>query len=164
MTKVKIHSVPGDGSCFYHAVRIHLICRYSGTNYTVPSVKRLRKLTAYNLMKVMKSRTKSFAEMQSYAMFYVQDANMTLNSYMSGMKKTMWAGPLEAMLLANALKMRIQIFSTSALRKSKKAGIFKIKEEPLVDTGDKRRTPIRIVIKGYNQVKGHTGCHYDALI
>ena len=161
---VKIHKVPGDGNCFYHAICAHLSCMFKGTARVVPSVHKLREQVAKLFDCVLDSKNKSFSELRSYAMFYIQDANMTRAQYKKGIKTNMWAGPLEAILLSKILRLRIQVFSKSDLKRSQKErSLFVIKSEPLIDAGDKRRIAVALVLYGYDAALNMTGCHFDAL-
>ena len=158
---VKIHKVPPDGSCFYHAVSFLFLCKTSG-NKTLPiSVPFLRQLVASQIRKII---SKPSHPLHSMASFYINDLNMTVNSYITDTLNSLWAGPLEALILAKALKIRIQIYPKQTLRRTGVKHIFSVSySDAIVDAGDKRCPPLKLVLHGYNISKNLSGCHFDAL-
>ena len=155
--KVRIVNVPGDNHCFFHSIIHHLKPIANSSLKLKLSVKKLRALVAKTISKISNNNiNKSFVD------FYLNDENISLKHYTQEIQRNMWAGPLEALALSKALKIRIQVFNKSDL--SKKGKLYSIKCDPIIDFGDKRKKPLRLVIYGFdfkNSVK--TGCHYDAL-
>ena len=79
-------------------------------------------------------------------------------------KDKMWAGPLEAMILAKILNIRIQIYPKQKLRRTGAKGVYSVRDEDaVVDVGDMRRVPMKLVSYGFSPKDGLTGCHYNAV-
>ena len=155
--KVKIVNVPGDNHCFFHSIIHHLKPSANSSLKLKLSVKKLRTLVAKTISKISNNNID-----KSFVNFYLNDQNISLNHYIREIQRSMWAGPLEALALSKALKIRIQVFNKSDL--SKKGNSYLIKGCPIVDFGDKRKKPLRLVIYGFDFTSSvKTGCHYDAL-
>ena len=155
--KLRIVKVLGDNHCFFHSIIHHLKPTANSSLKVKLSVKKLRTIVAKSISQISKNNID-----KSFVNFYLNDQNISLKKYTREIQRNMWAGPLEALALSKALKIRIQIFNKSDL--SKKGKLYKIKNDPIVDFGDKRKKPLRLVIYGFDfnsSVK--TGCHYDAL-
>ena len=148
---VKIYKVPADGSCFYHAISI-------GQKL---NVSFLRQLVASELRKII---SKPKHPLHHFAIFYINDINLSYKSYIKHTLRSLWAGPLEAMILASALRIRIQIFTRQSLRSSGVKNIYSVhSSDAIVDVGDKLHSPLKLVIHGFNQHQHLSGCHFDAL-
>jgi hypothetical protein len=155
--KVQIIKVPGDNHCFFHSMIHHLKRNTNSSLKLKLSVKKLRTLVAKTISKLSNNDID-----KSFVNFYLNDQNMSLKQYTQNIQRNMWAGPLEAFALSKALKIRIQIFNKSDL--SKKGKSYVIKSDPIIDFGDKRKQPLRVVIYGFDFISSiKTGCHYDAL-
>ena len=155
--KVKIVNVPGDNHCFFHSI-IHHLKPFANSSLKLKlSVKKLRTIVAKSISQISNNNVD-----KSFVNFYLNDQNISLKHYLRNIQRNMWAGPLEALALSKSLKIRIQIFDKSDL--SKKGKIYKIKSDPIIDFGDKRKKPLRLVIHGFDfRSSIKTGCHYDAL-
>lgn len=156
--KFTIQKVPGDGSCFYHSVLVGLRNKpLSSSLKSKINVKYLRKIIAKRIELMYKNDIdKSFVD------FYLNDTTNNLEKYLKATMNNMWAGPLEAYALSKALKIRIQVYNFSDLKKHQ--NYYKTSKDPIIDFGDKRKKPIRVVIYGFDFTDTNTGCHYDALI
>ena len=154
--KYKLIKVPADGHCFFHAV-LHFYKQKPQhstlkRNYTI---FELRKKTASYIRKLYADpQEKSFVD------FYVNEEHTNIEKYLAKVKKNMWAGPLEIYAISKALKIRIQIYNFDYFSKAK--GVFTTESKPLIDFGDKRRKPIKLVIYGFDFNKS-SGCHYNVL-
>lgn len=155
--KVQIVNVPGDNHCFFHSIIYHLKPTANNSLKQKLSVKSLRTIVARTISKISKSNID-----KSFVNFYLNDQNISLKNYLHDIQKNMWAGPLEALALSKALKIRIQIFNKSEI--SKKGKTYYINGNPIIDFGDKRKKPLRLVLYGFDFKSSiKTGCHYDAL-
>jgi len=154
---VRIVNVPGDNHCFFHSIIHHLKPIANSSLKLKLSVKKLRTIVAKSISQISNNNVD-----KSFVNFYLNDQNISLKHYLRNIQRNMWAGPLEALALSKSLKIRIQIFDKSDL--SKKGKIYKIKSDPIIDFGDKRKKPLRLVIHGFDfRSSIKTGCHYDAL-
>ena len=155
--KLKIIKVPGDNHCFFHSIIHHLKPNANSSLKLKLSVKKLRTLVAKTISKISKNNID-----KSFVSFYLNDKNYSLKHYLHNIERNMWAGPLEALALSKALKIRIQVFNKSDL--SKKGKYYKVNNDPIIDFGDKRKKPLRLVIYGFDfKSSVKSGCHYDAL-
>ena len=155
--KVRIVNVPGDNHCFFHSIIHHLKPISNSSVKLKLSVKKLRIVVAKTISKISNNNID-----KSFVNFYLNDQNISLKHYTREIKRNMWAGPLEALALSKALKIRIQVFNKSDL--SKKGKLYSIKGDPIIDFGDKRKKPLRLVIHGFDfRSSIKTGCHYNAL-
>jgi hypothetical protein len=158
-----IQRVPGDGHCFFHAVIHHLKGKeIIASVKSKLSVSYLRKLTIKSIKRLYQNPIE-----KSFIDFYIEKHD-NLDDYLSDLNSSLWAGPLEIYALSKALRIRIQVFNYSDLKRIKslkKNGkrIYKITEQPIIDFGDKRRTPVTVVIYGFNFDENDSGCHYNAL-
>lgn len=160
MTHVVIKKVQGDGSCFYHAVtaasdRPH-------TNFT-----KLRNMVANVYSTVVKGTNKKLKEQyESLLSYYAGEQNMSPAEYADQTRKCMWAGPLEVEILSKVTKRRIAVYDMNDLKHNARYKcIYNLADvKPIIDFGDKRRTPIMVVIRGYKPLSNKFGTHYDALI
>ena len=157
MMKVRIINVPGDNHCFFHSIIHHLKPISNSSVKLKLSVKKLRIVVAKTISKISNNNID-----KSFVNFYLNDQNFTLKHYLQEIRRNMWAGPLEALALSKALKIRIQIFNKSDL--SKRGNNYYIKTDPIIDFGGKRKKPLRLVIYGFDfKSSVKNGCHYDAL-
>ena len=158
MQKFMIKKVPGDGSCFYHSVLVGLRDKpLSSSLKSKINVQYLRKLVAKKIEVMYNNDVdKSFVD------FYINDTSNSLEKYINATLKNMWAGPLEAYALSKSLKIRIQVYNFSDLKKYQ--DYYKSLKDPIIDFGDKRKKPVKVVIYGFDFTDRNTGFHYDALI
>lgn len=152
--KVKLRKVPADGDCFYHAIAEHIDTIRIGSVNVKASASLLRRIVGKKMKKYIEENN----ELRNLAIPTILDENMTLNEYVKQTKNGMWAGPIELMILAKALNVRIQVYDKADMKKQK-GKIYKLSKEPIMDIGDKRKTPMMLTLHGVN--KG--GRHYDVI-
>lgn len=155
--------VPGDGSCFYHSVLMQLKHPVQvGSIKFSPTVETLRNMVASILTTALNN---AHSEYHSLLLYYAEEQNMSPKKYIAQTRKCMWAGPLEIQIVANILKVRIQVYNYAHIMKHKQRNTYNIKHaKPIVDLGDRRRRTIKTVIYGYNPQNEQYGTHYDALV
>ena len=155
-----IKRVPGDGSCFYHAV-------LAGNETVKIRVTNLRKKIANVYAKINQNRSTPLASKYgSLLQYYAREQNMTTKKYIEQTQKCMWAGPLEVEILSRILNKRIAVYDKKDLKRRKLYDCVYNMDgiKPLLDFGDKRRKPIMIVIGGYQPSAQQFGKHYDSLL
>ena len=160
MAHAVLKKVPGDGSCFYHAV-------IAGYNRRNVDASRLRNMVANVYSKIINGTNKKLQkEYESLLLYYANEQDVSPATYANQTRSCMWAGPLEVELLSKVLKRRIAVYNRKDLKgKKKDKCVYNLDGvEPLLDFGDKRRNPIMVVVSGYKPSSNAFGTHYDALI